>query len=164
MHRTKKLTTYSLLIALAMALSWLEAMVPLSVAIPGIKLGLPNLVVIFALYRLGAKEAWTISLIRVLLVSFTFGNAYAFWYSFAGAVLSMLLMLPLKKSGRFSTVGVSVTGGVSHNVAQIGVAMVVLENMALLSYLPVLMISGVAAGCAIGAAGAVLIGRVPDRI
>ena len=144
-----------------MTLAWLESMVPLAVAVPGVKLGLPNLVVIFALYRLGAREAWVISLVRVALVSLTFGNAYAFFYSLAGAVVSMVLMLALRASGRFGVAGVSVAGGVGHNIAQIAVAMAVLETGTLISYLPVLLAAGTAAGCAIGAAAALLIRRVP---
>ena len=160
--RTKKLTAFALLTALAMTLAWLESMVPLAAMVPGVKLGLPNLVVIFTLYRLGAKEAWVISLVRVLLVSFTFGNAYAFLYSIAGAVVSMGLMLLLRVTGRFSVAGVSVAGGVGHNVAQLAVAAAVVETGALFTYLPVLLAAGTGAGCAIGAAAAVLIRRVPD--
>ena len=160
--RTQKLTTFALLTALAMVLAWLESMVPLAVAVPGVKLGLPNLVVIFALYRLGAREAWVISLARVLLVSFTFGNAYAFLYSLAGAVCSMLLMQLLRATGRFGVTGVSVAGGVGHNIAQIAVATVVLETGALAAYLPVLLAAGTVAGCAIGAAAAQLIHRIPQ--
>lgn len=160
MH-TRKLTMLALLTALAMVLAWLESIVPLAVMVPGVKLGLPNLVVIFALYRLGDKEAWTISMVRVVLVTFTFGNAYAFFYSLAGAVVSMLLMQALRATGRFGVVGVSVAGGVGHNVAQIAVAMVVLETGALATYLPMLLAAGTAAGCAIGVAASQLIQRVP---
>ena len=93
--RTRRLTALALLTAAAMVLSWLESLVPLPV-VPGVKLGLPNLAVIFALYRLGTWEAWTVSLVRVVLVSFSFGNAYAFLYSLSGAVLSMALMAALR--------------------------------------------------------------------
>ena len=158
--KSKEVTRYALLIALAMVLSWLESLVPVSVAVPGIKLGLTNLVVIFALYRMRSMDAAVISFVRVLLVSFTFGNAYAFAYSMAGAVLSLLIMLALKKSRRFSTVGVSIAGGVGHNLGQIIVAALVLETEKIFFYLPVLMISGIAAGVCIGLLGGIITERL----
>ena len=92
--KNKQIARYALLIALAMVLSWLESMVPVSTVVPGVKLGLTNLVVIFALYRMSLRDAAAVSFIRVLLVSFTFGNAYSFAYSLAGAVLSLAVMAP----------------------------------------------------------------------
>ena len=158
---TKRIARYALLVALAMVLSWLESLVPVSAAVPGVKLGLTNLVVIFALYRMSLKDAAVISLIRVLLVSFTFGNAYSFAYSMAGAVLSLAVMAALKRTGKFSMVGVSVSGGVCHNIGQILVAMAVLGTGKIALYLPVLLVSGLAAGVAIGAVGALVARRVP---
>ena len=156
----KKVARYGLLLALGLVLSYAESLVPLSVAVPGVKLGLPNLVVLFALYRLGVKEAATLSLIRVVLVSNLFGNAYSLWYSLAGAALSLTVMILLKKTGLFGHLGVSVAGGVCHNLGQIAVAMLVLRSVAVAYYLPVLLISGIAAGVAIGAVGAVMLKRV----
>lgn len=158
---SRRIAHYALLIALAMVLSWLESLIPVSSAVPGVKLGLTNLVVLFALYRMGNWDALILSLIRVVLVSLTFGNAFAFAYSLAGAALSFLIMWVLKKTGKFSTVGVSVAGGVGHNIAQILVASVVLESGGIFYYLPVLLISGILAGVGIGLAGAVLIARLP---
>ena len=157
---SSKIARYALLTALAMVLSWLESLVPLSVAVPGVKLGLTNLVVIFALYRMSVGDALAISLVRVLLVSFTFGNAYAFAYSLAGALLSFVIMWVLKKSGVFSTVGVSVAGGVGHNLGQILVAALVLENSGIFYYFPALLLSGTAAGVAIGIGGGILVKRL----
>lgn len=157
----KRMAQYALLTALAMALGWLESLIPLAGAVPpGVKLGLTNLVVIFALYRMGPRDAAAISLVRVVLVSFTFGNSYSFAYSLAGAALSLIVMTLLKRSGHFSLLGVSVAGGVSHNAAQILVAMAVLETSRLVWYLPALLVSGVAAGVCVGAAGALLVRRV----
>ena len=156
----KNVARYALLVALAMVLSWLESLVPVSAAVPGMKLGLTNLVVIFALYRLSERDAAAISLVRVVLVSLTFGNAYSFAYSLAGAVLSFAVMAVLKRTGRFSIVGVSVAGGVCHNIGQILVAMAVLGTARLAWYLPPLLVSGTAAGVAIGLAG----GTVTERI
>lgn len=158
--KSKDVSRYALLIALAMVLSWLESLVPVSAAVPGMKLGLTNLVVIFALYRMRNRDAAMISFVRVLLVSFTFGNAYAFAYSMAGAVLSLLIMLALKKSGRFSTVGVSIAGGVGHNLGQIIIAALVLETEKIFFYLPVLMLSGMAAGVCIGLLGGIITERL----
>ena len=157
---SKRIARYALLVALAMVLSWLESLIPLSVAIPGVKLGLTNLVVLFALYRMRTADAITISLVRVVLVSITFGNAYAFAYSFAGAVLSFLIMWTMKKSEKFSSVGVSVAGGVGHNLGQIIVAALVLENSGIFLYLPALMLSGTAAGVCIGVVGGIIVQRL----
>ena len=156
----KNVARYALLVALAMVLSWLESLVPVAAAVPGMKLALTNLVVIFALYRLSERDAAAISLVRVVLVSLTFGNAYSFAYSLAGAVLSFAVMAVLKRTGRFSIVGVSVAGGVCHNIGQILVAMAVLGTARLAWYLPPLLVSGTAAGVAIGLIG----GTVTERI
>ena len=158
--RAKKIAAMGLLVALAMVLSWVEQLVPLSVQVPGVKLGLANLAVIFALYRLGARAAWTVSLLRVALVSITFGNAYSLWYSLAGAVLSLLVMGLLRKTGRFSLLGVSVAGAVSHNLGQIAVAAAVLGAASMAYYLPVLLVSGTAAGVCVGAVAAILVRRI----
>ena len=157
---SRALTRYALLVALAMVLSWLESMVPLSLAVPGVKLGLANLVVIFTLYKLGLRQAAIISLVRVLLVTFTFGNAFSFAYSLAGAALSLLVMLLLRKTGKFSMLGVSIAGGVCHNIGQILVAMAVLRTAELMWYLPALLAAGIAAGVCIGAVGALVTDRI----
>ena len=159
--KQRNIARFSLLVALAMVLSWLESMVPVSAAVPGVKLGLTNLVVIFALYRLSARDAAVISFVRVLLVSMTFGNAYAFAYSLAGAALSLMVMIILKKTDIFSAVGVSIAGGVCHNIGQILVAVLILETGRLVFYLPVLMVSGVVSGIVIGVVGAMLVKRIP---
>ena len=157
---TRRMARYALLTSLAMVLSWLESMVPVSAAAPGVKLGLTNLVVIFALYRMGLRAAAAISLARVGLVSMTFGNAYSFAYSLAGAALSLAVMAALKRTGRFSILGVSIAGGAAHNLGQILVAIAVLGTARLAWYLPTLLVSGTAAGAAIGAAGGLLTERV----
>ena len=156
---SKSAARHALLTALAMVLSWLESMLPLPAAAPGMKLGLTNLVVLFALYRMGPRPAAAISLVRVLLVSMTFGNAYSFAYSLAGAAVSLAVMLALKRTGRFSILGVSIAGGVGHNLGQILVAAAVLGD-AIIWYLPVLLVSGVAAGAAIGVVGGIVTERI----
>ena len=157
---SRELTRFALLIALAMVLSWLESLVPLSLAVPGVKLGLANLVVIFALYRLGPRQAAVISLVRVLLVTFTFGNAFSFAYSLAGAALSFVVMLLLQKTGKFSMLGVSIAGGVFHNIGQILVAAFVVENTGVFYYLPLLTAGGVGAGAVIGILGGIVVQRI----
>lgn len=157
---TRRMARYALLTALAMVLSWLESLVPVSAAAPGVKLGLTNLVVIFALYRMGLRAAAAVSLARVGLVSMTFGNAYSFAYSLAGAALSLAVMAALKRTGRFSILGVSIAGGAAHNLGQILVAIAVLGTARLAWYLPPLLVSGTAAGAAIGAVGGLLTERV----
>jgi len=160
----RQIAEYGLLIALSMVLSYVEFLIPLSVAVPGVKLGLANIVVVFALFRLGKVEAFVISMLRVLLMTFMFGNAFALFYSLSGAVLSFAVMLLLLKTGRFSPAGVGIGGGVFHNIGQLLCASVLLGTKQLLYYLPVLLISGTMAGVAIGLVAGMLLSRVkPDR-
>ena len=156
----KNLARYALLVALAMALSWLESMIPLPGLLPGMKVGLANLVVVFALYRMSPRDAASISLVRVLLASAAFGSAYSFAYSLVGAALSLAVMAGLKKLDQFSIVGVSAAGGLCHNIGQLLVAAAVLETVRLGWYLPVLLASGTLTGAAIGAAGGIVVERV----
>lgn len=161
--KARKVALYGVLIALALVLSYLESLVPLSFAVPGIKMGLPNIVIVFALYSLGFKDAAVISLLRVVLVSILFGNVMSMAYSLAGAVLSLLVMLLLYKSGKFGTAGVSVAGAVAHNAGQILTAMLLLETAQISYYLPVLCISGTVAGICIGLISAILIKRIRPK-
>ena len=156
----KQIARYALLVALAMVLSWLESLIVLPGLLPGMKVGLTNLVVLFALYRLCLRDAAWISLLRVLLVSVTFGNAYSFAYSLAGAALSLAVMAALKKLDCFSILGVSIAGGVCHNIGQLLVAIAVLGTARLGWYLPALLVSGTLAGLAIGAACGVIVQRI----
>ena len=153
--KTRRITLMALLTAAAMILSYVESLLP-SPGIPGVKLGLANIAVIFALYRLGWKEAAAISLVRVGMVSLLFGSVGALFYSLAGAVLSLLRRLDV-----FSPVGVSVAGGVSHNVGQILMAVVLLETERLIWYLPVLILTGLGGGIRVGRCGAALVKRIP---
>ena len=155
-----RITRLALLTAIALTIFLAEAQIPAFTAVPGVKLGLGNLVVIVALYRLGPGPAVGLSLVRALLSSLTFGNAYALAYSLAGAAVSLAVMLGLKRTGRFSILGVSAAGGVGHNIGQILVAMLVVENAKLLYYLPVLLLSGTIAGVAVGVVAAVLTKRL----
>ncbi len=158
---TKKLTALALLTTTAMILSYVESLLP-SVGVPGVKLGLANIAVIFALFRLGGKSALAVSLVRVFMVTMLFGSMSALLYSLAGAALSLVVMALLRRTDRFSTVGVSVAGGVAHNAGQILMAMLLLGTARLAYYYPVLVVSGVAGGIFTGLAAALLIRRVPD--
>ena len=160
MKGTKKLTTMALLTAIAMVLSFIESQIPAFTAIPGIKMGLANIAVVFALYRLGWKEAAAISLLRVVLVSLLFGSFATLFYSLAGALLSLFGMGLLKKSGKFTEIVVSVSGAVLHNLGQIAMASLMLQTDALRYYLPFLLISGILAGIVIGLLAAILVKRI----
>ena len=160
--KASKVAQYGLITALALVLSYLESLVP-SLGVPGVKLGLPNIAIVFALYRLGWRDACIISLVRVFLVFLLFGNGAGLAYSLAGAALSLSLMGLLKKTGRFSSVGVSVAGGVAHNAGQLLVAMALLETSRLAWYLPVLWVSGTIAGVLVGIVSGGLVERVPDQ-
>ena len=159
--KTKNLTLLALITAAAMILSYIESLLP-SVAVPGVKMGLANIAVIFALYRLGWKEALGISLVRVAMVSTLFGSLGALLYSLSGAVLSLLVMTLLKRADRFSSTGVSVAGGVAHNAGQVLMAMLLLGNAKLAYYYPILVISGVAGGILTGLTAGMLIRRIPE--
>ena len=161
MKKTKRLVLLAMLTAVAMILSYVESLLP-SVGIPGVKMGLANIAVIFALSRFGWKEAAALSLVRVVLVSLLFGSVGAMLYSLAGAVLSLAVMALLRRIDRFSTVGISVAGGVAHNAGQILMAMLILQTKQLLGYLPVLAVSGIAGGVLTGLAAALLIRRIPE--
>ena len=153
-RHTKKLTLLGLLTAIALLLSYVEALLPpIFVAVPGIKMGLPNIAIIFVLYRFGLKEAAAVSLVRLAAVALLFGSAMTLIYSLAGAVLSLALMSLLKKSNLFSMIGVSIVGGVSHNLGQILVAMWLMETAEIGYYMIILTVTGTIAGILIGLAG-----------
>ena len=149
-----------LLLALTLILSYVERLAPLPVPVPGVKIGLPNLVVIFLLYRVGLKQAITVSLARVALAGLLFGTGVSVLYALAGAVLSLTVMTLLKKTGAFSIRGVSVAGAVCHNFGQILVAMTLLENQYILGYFPVLCVTGAIAGVVIGLVAALLVEHI----
>ena len=161
MKKTKRLVLLAMLTAVAMILSYVESLLP-SAGIPGVKMGLANIAVIFALFRFGWKEAAALSLVRVVLVSLLFGSVGAMLYSLAGAVLSLAVMALLRRIDRFSTVGVSVAGGVWHNAGQMFMGNLILKTKQLLGYLPVLAVSGIAGGVLTGLVAALLIRRIPE--
>ncbi len=158
-----KRTAYcAMLTALAMIFGYVEALIPFSFGIPGIKLGLANLVIVTALYILPACQVLCIQIARVILVSFMFGNMSMMIYSLVGGVLSFIVMLLVKKTGGFSITGVSIAGGVSHNIGQLAVAMSVVKSLNLSFYLPVLMIAGLVTGFIIGILSCKIIQNTPE--
>ena len=158
--KTLQLTTMAFIIAFAMILSFIESRIPAFVAIPGVKVGLANIAVIFTLYKLGIKEAVTVSIIRVLLISMLFGSPVSLIYSVCGATLSLGAMILLKKLTPLTEVTISVTGGVMHNVGQIAAASFMLSTNVVVYYLPFLWVSGTVAGSVVGIASAILIKRI----
>ena len=158
--KTKKVATLGLCIALSMVLSFIESQIPPLVAVPGVKVGLPNLVMVFMLYKIGWKETAIVSLIRVVLVSMVFGSVVSMAYGLVGATLSLIGMILLKKTKLFSTIAVSVAGGVLHNIGQIAVACVVMGTAQIVYYLPVLLISGTIAGVVIGFVAGLLVKKL----
>ena len=158
--KSKKIAYLGLFTALAMILSFVESQIPALVAIPGIKVGLPNIAIVFVLYKLGAKEAIGISCVRVFLVSLLFGNLQLFTFSLAGAMLSMLGMIALKKTGWFAVITVSIVGGILHNVGQIIAACLWTQTAEIALYLPVLLVSGLLTGGLIGVAAGLMVKRL----
>ena len=155
------LTILSLLTSAALILSYVEAVLPpVFSAVPGIKLGFPNILIIYILYRMGTLKAGMVSFLRILLVSLLFGTVLSFLYSFAGATLSLLVMAILKKTDLFSSVVVSIVGGIMHNVGQILVAILLLGTPQIGYYMIVLSVTGIIAGFFIGLCGALLIKRL----
>ena len=158
--KNKRIAFLGLFVALAFVLSYIEFMLPLNIGIPGAKIGIANLAVMVTLYTVGEKNAIALSIIRVVLVGLTFGNISMMMYSLAGAALSLFAMLIAKRIGKLSMTGVSVLGGVFHNVGQIIVAMLVLETKSLFYYLPFLIIVGTITGVVIGIVSSLITARV----
>ena len=161
---SKTVARHGLLVGLALVLSWAEAQIPAFFALPGMKLGITNLVVLAALYLFGAKNALLVNLLRIGLVALLFGNGAALAYSLAGGLLSWLAMVGLKATGRFGITAVSAVGGICHNIGQLLVAMVLLGTGALAWYLCLLWFSGLIGGLAIGWLGGVVCERIQHHL
>ena len=146
--------------ALALIFSYIETLIPVNFGIQGAKLGLANLVIVIVLYKTDFKEALLLSVTRVALAGFIFGNLFGILYGLAGAVLSLVAMECLKLRSSFSVVGVSIAGGVSHNIGQLIVAMIVVETYQVGYYLPVLLVAGLVTGFLIGLAAGEMLKRL----
>lgn len=156
----RKISLYGMLLALSMVLSYVEAMIPIHLGVPGVKLGLPNIVTVIGLYSLGAVPTAVLGVLRILLVSVLFGNTMTLMYSFSGFVLSLAAMLLLRRLGGFHRIVISVTGGAVHNLGQLLAAVLLLRSPVLFCYLPVLLPAGLLAGALIGLAA----GWVSERL
>ena len=146
--------------ALALIFSYVESLIPIQLGIPGVKLGLANLIIVIALYKMRLSEVFLLSIVRILLSGFLFGNYFSILYSLAGGLLSLVVMALLKKTGDFSVMGISMAGGVSHNVGQLVVAMLVVETVSVSYYLPVLLVAGLVTGFLIGVAAGEMLKRL----
>ena len=162
--RTRRIAVSAMFAALALIFSYIEAILPLSTGIPGVKLGIANLVVILALYNMNFRYAMGINVIRILVAGLLFNGLFGALYSLAGGVVSLTVMWLLKRTGLFSMAGISMAGGVAHNMGQLLVASALVSNLKMFVYLPVLMFSGIAAGILIGITASVVNERVPKDV
>lgn len=156
----KTVSHIALLTSLALIFSYVEAIIPYNPAIPGIKLGIANVVTVIALYKFGWKDAACISVLRIVLAGLLFNGVFGMLYSLAGALLSFIGMLLLKRSKIFSIVGVSMAGGVLHNLGQLLVAAALIEDLRIFFYFPVLLFSGIVSGIAIGIAATLILKKL----
>ena len=160
----RRVALTGLMASLALIFSYVEVLFPFNAGIPGVKLGLANLVPLIILYRLDARYAFAANLIRVILAGFLFSGLFAALYSLAGSLTSFLVMYLLKKTRLFSVIGVSTAGGVFHNLGQLTVAMLAVSGPQLIHYMPVLIISGMIAGIIVGIGAAILLDRIPEKL
>lgn len=150
--RSSTITQIALMATLALIFSYIEAIIPYNPGIPGIKLGIANIVSVVALYKFGWKEAASVNAIRIIIAGFLFNGLFGALYSLAGATVSLIGMVLLKRTDKFSVTGVSMAGGVLHNLGQLLVAAALIEDLHIFFYFPVLLFSGIASGIAIGVA------------
>lgn len=160
----KKIPLIGLFIALSMIFSYIEVLLPLNLGIPGIKLGLSNLVIIVSIYCIGKKEAFFILCFKIILAGLLFGSMSSILYSLSGGLLSYIVMALLEKLKAFTPTGVSVAGGVCHNIGQLIIAIFVLHTKQIIYYLPFLLLSGTMAGLIVGMIGALVIRRFSNII
>ncbi len=146
----QRIARMGILVALAMIFSYVEVLIPFSVGIPGVKLGIANLVVVTGVFLFPKKEVFLISLVRIILMGLLFGTGLSLIYSLTGGILSFLVMILGQRSGGLSVGGISILGAVSHNIGQLVAAMIILGNIRIGVYLPVLMVAGIITGCIIG--------------
>lgn len=158
--RKSRVALFGVFVALALIFSYVESLIPFHIGIPGVKLGLANLIIVIALYKMSLKEAYLLSVTRIVLAGFIFGNLFSILYSLAGGLLSLSAMALLKKVDGFSIMGVSIAGGVMHNIGQLIVAMLVVETFSVIYYVPVLLIAGLITGLVIGIAANEMLKRL----
>ena len=160
-NKSNKTAFYGTILGLALILSYIEFLIPFNFGIPGIKLGLCNIIAVSILYKKGFKQSFLINCARIILSSILFGNIFGAVYSLCGGILSTVIMALLKKTDKFSVLGVSVAGAVMNNLGQTLAATVVLSTYRVLGYLPILAISGILTGALIGLAVTLIIKKLP---
>lgn len=161
--RNKKIAFMGAFLALALICSYVESLIPFYFGIPGVKLGLTNIVVVLMLYSIGTKEAFGISMLRIVLAGFLFGNMFSILYSLAGGLLSFLVMYLVKKTNKLGIIPISVCGGITHNIGQIFVAALIVENYQILYYIPVLLVAGTLTGFLIGIVSQEILFRIGKK-
>ena len=159
-----KVAYLGVFLGLALVCSYVESLIPFYFGIPGVKLGLTNIVIVLMLYCVGAKEAFTISVLRVVLAGFLFGNMFSILYSLAGGILSFGVMYLLMRTKKLGLLPISICGGLFHNIGQLAVAAFVVENYRIVYYLPVLLIAGAVTGLLIGIAAGEIVLRIGKKI
>lgn len=162
--RTRTIAMCGVMTAMAMIFSYVESLIPIPIPVYGVKLGVANIAIITVMYAIGEREALIINCIRITLTAVLFGNLNSFIFSMAGGLLSFVVMVILKRTKMFSIVGVSVAGGVFHNVGQIIAAIFIMETGAIIYYLPVLIVAGVITGIIIGIVSALVAKRVKSAV
>jgi len=163
-NKTKKITIAALLAALALIFSYIEVLIPFSIGIPGVKLGIANIVIIITLYYLGAGYAVTVNILRVLIAGLLFNGLFGALYSLAGAIVSLAVMILLKRTNAFSVTGISMAGGVAHNLGQILVAALLISHTGIFAYFPVLIFSGIITGTIIGIISHIILKKMPKTL
>ena len=159
-YKARRVALYGMLIALAFIFSYVESMFPMPVPVPGVKVGLANLVNVVGLYTVGVAGTAAVSLVRIVLVGFTFSNVFSMIYSLSGGILSLLVMVLARKCGAFSKIGVSILGGIFHNIGQLTVAAFVTKTAGVFTYFPMLLVAGVVTGAVIGLLGGMIVERI----
>lgn len=154
---TRKITEFGLLLAVSLVLAYFESLLPVMIAVPGVKLGVANIVTMLVLYRWGEKQAFFFMTLRIVMAGFLFSGVTGILYSFAGGVFCIVIMSVMKKIPFFSTMGVSMAGAVFHNLGQILIAVMIMENAHVLYYFPVLCLTGLISGFAVGYVSSLLI-------
>ncbi|MCI8796576.1 MAG: Gx transporter family protein [Dorea sp.] len=155
-----KVAYFGVFTSLALIFSYVETLIPVNFGIPGVKLGLANLIIVTGLYKMRLSEVFLLSVVRVVLSGFIFGNYFSILYSLAGGILSLTVMALLKKAGGFSVIGISIAGGTFHNIGQLVVAMLVVETFSVIYYVPVLLLAGTLTGLVIGVTANELLKRL----
>ena len=154
--------SFGVFVALALIFSYIETLIPINFGIPGVKLGLANLIIVVGLYKLHLADDYLLSVTRVILAGFLFGNLFSIIYSLAGCLLSLTVMALVKRTEKFDVMGISILGGIFHNIGQLIVAALVLENVSIFNYIPVLLIAGLVTGALIGIVAGEILKRLKN--